>query len=169
MISFNIQNQLLFSHFGHIRFCATPRTTACQTSLSFIISQSLLKLMSIELGSHPAISSSVVHFSSCLQSFPASGRVFSNESALPIRGGQSTGVSESVLPMNIDFLYGWLIWTSCSPRDSQESSPTPQFKSINYSAHSFLYGSALTSIHDYEKNNSFNYTDLCWQSNVSAF
>ena len=52
----------------------------------------------------------------------------------------------------------------CSPRDSQESSPTPQFKSINFLALSFL-----TSIHDHWKNHSLDQMDLCWQSNVSAF
>ena len=50
----------------------------------------------------------------------------------------------------IDFLEDWLVW-SCSPRDSQESSPTLQFKNINSSALSFLYSPALTSIHDYWK------------------
>ena len=44
----------------------------------------------------------------------------------------------------------------CSPWDSQESSPTPQFKSINFSALSFLYNSTLTSIHDYWKNHSLD-------------
>ena len=46
-----------------------------------------------------------------------------------------------------DFLYDWLIWYRCSPRDSQESSPTPQFKIINSLALSFLYGPTLTFIH----------------------
>ena len=45
-------------------------------------------------------------------------------------------------------------------RDSQESSPTSQFKSINSFVLSFLYGPALTSIHDYWKNHSFDYMDL---------
>ena len=58
--------------------------------------------------------------------------------------------SASVLPMNIHD------WSPCSPKDSQESSPTPQFKSINSSALSFLYGPTLTSIHDYWKNHSFD-------------
>ena len=48
-------------------------------------------------------------------------------------------------------------------------SPTPQFKSINSSALSFLYSPTLTSIHDHWKNHSFEKTDVCWQSNVSAF
>ena len=51
----------------------------------------------------------------------------------------------------VDFLYNWLVWSPCSPRDSQESSPTPQFKSINFLTLSFLYGPTLTSIHDYWK------------------
>ena len=52
---------------------------------------------------------------------------------------------------------------------TQESSPTPQFKSINSSALSFLYSPTLTSIHDYWKNHSFDHMDFCWQSNVSVF
>ena len=67
-----------------------------------------------------------------------------------------------------DFLQDWLVWFYC-PRDSQESSPTPRFKSINSSVRSFLYGPTLTSIHDHWKNHSLDWTDLCWQSNVSAF
>ena len=57
----------------------------------------------------------------------------------------------------------------CIPRDSQESSPTPQFKSISSSVPSLLYGPALTSIHDYWKNHSFDFIDLCQQSDGSAF
>ena len=54
-----------------------------------------------------------------------------------------------------NFLWDWLVWSPCSPRDSQES-PTPQFKSINLSALSLLYRPTLTSIHDYWKNHSFD-------------
>ena len=54
-------------------------------------------------------------------------------------------------------------------RDSQESSLAQQFESIYSSALSLLYGPTLTSIHDYWKNHSFDLTDLCLQSNVSAF
>ena len=70
---------------------------------------------------------------------------------------------------SVDFLYDWLVWSPCSPRDSRESSPTPQFKSINSLALSLLYGSTLISIHDHGENHSFDCVDLCWQSNVSAF
>ena len=75
-------------------------------------------------------------------------------------GGQSIGVSPStsVLPMNTQNWspLGWTGWSPCSPRDSQESSPIPQFKSINSSALSFLYSPTLTSIHDHWKNHSLN-------------
>ena len=62
-----------------------------------------------------------------------------------------------------------LVGSPCSPRDSQESSPTPQFRSINFLTLSFLHSPTLTSIHDHWKNHSLNQMDLCWQSNVSAF
>ena len=108
-------------------------------------------------GYHPTISSSVVPFSSCPQSFPASGSF--QMSQLFASGGQSIGVaaSASVLPMNIQdwFSLGWTGWTPCSPRGSQESSPTPQFKSISSSGLSFLYSPTLTFICDYWKNHSF--------------
>ena len=55
-----------------------------------------------------------------------------------------------------DFLYDGQAGSPCSPRDSQESSPTPQFKSINSSVLSFLYSPVLTVIHDYWKNHSFD-------------
>ena len=75
-------------------------------------------------------------------------------------GGQSTGVSALASFLQKDTqdwsLLEWSDWISCSPRDSQESSPTPQFKSINSSALSFLHRPTLTSIHDYWKNHSLD-------------
>ena len=67
-----------------------------------------------------------------------------------------------------DFLWDRLFGSLCSPRDSQVSFPTSQFKSTDSSVLSFLYSLTLTSMHDYWKNHSFNQMDLCWQSNVSA-
>ena len=64
---------------------------------------------------------------------------------------------------------GWTGWSPCSPRDSQESSPIPQFKTINFSALSFLSSPTFTSIHDYWKKQRLDSMDLCWQSNDSAF
>ena len=68
-----------------------------------------------------------------------------------------------------DLLQIGLVGSPCSPRDSQESSPTPQFKSINSLVLSLLHCPTLTPIHDYWKNHSLEYADLCWQSDVSAF
>ena len=121
---------------------------------------------------HPTISSSVIPFSSCLQSFSASGSF--PRSQLFASGGQNTGVSAStsVLPMNIQdwFPLGWTGWISLqSPGDSQESSPTPQFKSSSSSVLSFRDGPTLTTIHDTWKNHSFDWMDLCRQNNASAF
>ena len=128
---------------------------ARQASLSITNSQSLLKLMSIELWCHPTISSSVIPFSSCLQSFPASGSF--QMSQFFASGGQSIAQSIQLQHQSFqwifrtDFLEDWLVGSPCSPRDSRESSPTPQFKSINSSALSFLYSPTLSSIHDLRK------------------
>ena len=107
---------------------------------------------------HPTISSSVIPFFSCLQSFPGSETF--QKSQFFASGGQSIGVSTStsVFPMNTQDWspLGWTGWISLSPRDSQESSPTPQFKSINSSVLSFLHSPILTSIHDYWKNHNFD-------------
>ena len=107
-----------------------------------------------------------------LPSVFSSIRVFSNKSALHIRWPNYWSFCFSISPFNeysglISFRIDW--WSSCSPRDSKESSPVPQFESINSSAFSLLYGPTLTSKHDCWENHSFDYTDLCWQSNVSAF
>ena len=69
----------------------------------------------------------------------------------------------------VDLLQNGLVGSPCSPRDSQESSPTAQFKSINSSALSLPHSPTLTSIHDHRKNHSLDQTDLSRQSNVSAF
>ena len=110
---------------------------------------------------------------SLLPSIFPSIRIFTNESALCVRWPKcwSFQLQSSVLPMNTQDWspLWWTVGSPCSPRDSQESSPTPQFKSISYSALSLLYGPTLTSIHDYWKNHSFDHTDLCQQSNISAF
>ena len=143
---------------SHVRIFATPWTAALQASLSTANSWSLLKLMSIESVMHPTISSSVMPFSSYLQSFPASGSF--PMSQFFTSGGPSIAVSASasVLPMNIQDWspFRWTGWISLQSRDSQESSPTPQFKSINSLVLSFLHSSTLTSIHDHWKNHSLD-------------
>ena len=62
-----------------------------------------------------------------------------------------------------DFLQDGLVGSPCSPRDSQESSPTPQFKSISSSMLSFLCSPILTTTHDYWKKHSLDQMDLWWQ------
>ena len=98
----------------------------------------------------------VVPFSSCLQSFPASESF--KMSQLFTSGGQSIEVSASTsdLLMNTQDWspLGWTGWIFLQSKDSQESSPTPQFKSISSLALSFLYSPTLTSIHDYWKSDS---------------
>ena len=126
-------------------------------SLSITNSWSLLNSCPSIRWCHPTISASVVPFSSCLQLFPALGSF--PMSWFFTSGGQSIGASASasVLPMNIqDWFPLGLTGSTCSPRDSQESSPTPQLKSINSSVLSFLYSPTLTSIHDHWKNHNFD-------------
>ena len=110
---------------------------------------------------HPTILSSVIPFSSCLQSFPASGSF--SMSQFFASGGQTIGASASgsAHPVNIQdwFPLGWtglISLQSKSPRDSQESSPTSQFKNISCSSLSILYSPNLPFIHDYWKNHSFD-------------
>ena len=96
-----------------------------------------------------------------LLTFP-SIRVISNESTLTIVW-QSIRALVSALLMNIQdwFPLGLTSLISLHSRDSQESSPTPQFKSISSLALSFLYSPNLASINDYWENHSFDYTNLC--------
>ena len=111
---------------------------------------------------YPTISSSVIPFSFCLQSFPASGSFPMNWFFAP--GGQKIGVSASapLLPMNIQDwfplgLTGWISLQSkglCGLREWAMFSS--QFESINSLALSLLYNTTLTSIHDYWKNHSLD-------------
>ena len=98
-------------------------------------------------------------------------RVFSM-SQLFTSGGQYRSFSFRTSPSNEYqgwFPLGLIGFLSLLSKDSQESSPTSQLKSINSSALSLFYCSALTSIYDYWKNHSFDYTNLCMQSYVLAF
>ena len=142
-----MSNSLQPHELQHARFsCLSPTSRACSNSCP------------LGWWCHPTKSSSVVPFSSSLQSFPASGsfpmsQFFSS-------GGQSIGVLASalVLPMTIQdwFPLGWTGWISLQSKGLSKSSPTPQFKSINSSVLSFLYSPTLTSIHDHWKNHSFD-------------
>ena len=138
----------------------------CQNPLSSTISWSLLKFMSIELvilSNHLILCHSFFFLPSI---FPGI-RIFSSESVLHIRWSKywSFNFSQQSFQwiIRVDFLKDGLVWAPCSPKDSQESYPTPQFKSINSSALSLIYGPTLTSVHDYWKNYSFDNIDLYWQ------
>ena len=112
---------------------------------------------------HPAISSSVLSFSSCPQSFPASGSF--QMSQLLASGGQNIGISASasVLPMNIQvwFPLGWTGWISLQSKELSRVFSSTTIWSINSLVLSLVYGPNLTSIHNYWKNHSFDYMDLC--------
>ena len=153
-----------------VQLFATPWTSAHQPSCPPLSPGVSSSSCSLSQWCYRIISSSVALFF-CLQSFPASGSfpmswVFTS-------GGQNVVASAlaSVLPMNIQ---GWFplelagLISLMSKRLSRVFSSTTIW-SINSLALSLLYGPALTSIHDHWKNHSFNYMDLCWQSDVFAF
>ena len=138
---------------------ATPWTVACQASLSITNSQSLLKRVLIKLvmqSNHLILCRPLLLPPSIFPSI----RGFSNESVLCIRWPKYWSFSFNISPSKehsrrISFRMTW-VGSPCSPRDSQESSPTPQFKSINSSVLSFLYSPTLISIHDHWKNHSLD-------------
>ena len=141
-----------------------PWTVVCQDSPSFTFSQSLLKSLSIDLVMSLTISSSACPFSFWFQPFPSSRSFL--KSQFFTWGDQSIGASASasVLPINIHGLFPlWLTGLISLRSKLQESSPVPQFKSINSSALSLLYGPTLTSFHDYWKNHRFDCMNLCRQ------
>ena len=133
-----------------------PMISARQASLSITNSRSSLKLTSVKSvmpSSHLILCRPLL----LLLQIPPSIRVFSSKSTLCMRRPEYRSFSFSISPSNehpglISFRMGWLE----SPRDSQESSPTPQFKSINCSALSLLHSPTLTSIHDHRKNHSLD-------------
>ena len=142
-----------------VQLFVAPWTAALQASLSIPNSHSLLKLMSIE-SLMPSNHLILCHFLLLLPSILPSIRVFSNESVLRIRWPKYWSFSFSVSPSNeysglISFRIDWfdLLVVQGTPR---KSSPTPQFKSINSSALSFLYSPSLTSLHDHWKNHSLD-------------
>ena len=143
---------------SHVQLFPTPWTTASQASLSITNSRSLLKLMPIE----PVMPSN--HLILCyplllLTPIPPSIRVFSNDSTLRMRWPKYWSFSFSISPSNehpglISFRKDWLDLLAVQGTLKKESSPTPQFKSINFSVLSFLHSPTLTSI----QSNSHIYT-----------
>ena len=137
---------------------ATPWTAACQASLSIINSRSPSKPMSI-VSVMPSNHLIFCHPLLLLPSIFPSNRVFfkwvsSLHQVVKVLEFQLHQCFQWIF--KIDFLYDGLVGSPCSPRDSQEPSPTTQFKSITSLALSFLYSLTFTSIHDYWKNNSLD-------------
>ena len=154
-----MENSFLFSSvqsFSHVRLFVTPWTAAWQASLFITNSWSLLKLMSIESvmpSNHVILCRPLLLPSSIFSSI----RVFSNESVLHIRWPKYWSFSFSISPSNeysglISFRMDWLYFLEV--QGTLESSPTPQFKSINSLAFSFLYSPTLISIRDSWKNHT---------------
>ena len=142
-----------------------PWITAGQALLSSNISQSLFKFMSIELVMLPN-RLILYYLLLLLPSIFPSMSLFQWVSS----SHQVAKVLELLINIQGWFPLGLIALISLQSKGlSRESSPTPQFKSLNSSALNLLYGSTLTSIPDYWKNHSFDYMDLCWQSGVSAF
>ena len=140
-----------------VRLFSTPWIAARQASWSITNSRSSLRLMSIESvipTSHRILCRPLL----LLPPIPPSIRVFSNESTLHMKWPKywSFSFSHHSFQRNprADLLQNGLVGSPCCSRHSQESSPTPQFKSINSSALSFLHSPTLTSIHDHWKNHS---------------
>ena len=152
--SFLLKFQVLFfssvQSLGPVRLFATSWIAAHQASLSITNSRSSLKLTSIES----------VMPSSHLPPIPPSIRVFSNESTLRMRWPKYWSFSFSISPSNehpglISFRMDWLDLLPVQGT-LQSLLPTPQFKSINSLALSFLHSPTLTSIHDHRKNHSLD-------------
>ena len=144
---------------SRIQLFAAPWTAAHQASLSITNSQSPTKPMSIELVM-PSNLLILCHPLLLLSSIFPSIRVFPYESALHIRWPMYWSLNLNISPSNehtglISFRMDWLDLLAVQGT-LQRSSPTPQFKSINSSALSFLYSPTLTSIHDHWKNKSLD-------------
>ena len=145
-------HSIVVQSLSYVQFFATPWTATYQASLSFTLSQSLLKLMSIEL---VLPSNYLIHCHPLLllPSIIPGIRVFSSELALCIRWPKYWSFSFSFSPSNeysglISFRMDWFDLLAVQGT-LKESSPTPQFQSINSLVFSLLYGSILTPIYDY--------------------
>ena len=143
---------------SHVRLFSTLWTAAHQASLSITNSQSPPKPMSIEsvMPSNHLILCRPLLFLPCLSQHEGLfQRVSSSHQMAKLLEFQLQHQSFQWTPRS-DLLSDGIVGSPCSPRNSQESSPTPQFKTINSSALSFLYSPTLTSIHDHWKNPSLD-------------
>ena len=154
---------------SHVQLLASPQTAACQASLSFSISHSLLRLTYIE---SMMPSNHLILYCPLLllpYVFP-SIRFFSNELVLCSR--QPKHWSFSISPSNeysglISFRMDWL--DLLAVQGTSKSLLQHHSSKTSNSSMLSLYGPTLTSVHDYWKNHSFDYIGLCQQRDVSAF
>ena len=160
-----------------MHYCCSSVAESClslcnsmnSSTTGFLVLHSLLEFSNSCPLKHPTISFSVAPFSSCSQSLPASesfpvSRPFSS-------GGQSIRASASILSINIQggFPFGFTGLISLLPKGLSRVFSRTRVLSINSLVLSLLYGPTLTSIHDYWKNDSFDYMDFCQWSGISAF
>ena len=156
---------------SRVRLFATPWTAARQASLSITNSRSLLKLMSTESvmpSNHLILCCPLLLLPPIFPSI----RVFSNESVLRIRWPKDWSFCFSISPSNecsglISFRMDWL--DLLAVQGTLKSLPQHHSSKTSILQCSAFFIVQLSSMHDYWKNHSFDSTDLCWQSNVSAF
>ena len=144
---------------SHVQLFRTSWTAARQASRSITNSQGLLTLLFIKsvmpsISSHPLSSPSPPAFN-LSQHQRLFKWVCSSHQVAKVLEFQLQHQSYQ-WTARTDLLQNGLVESPCNPRDSQESSPTPQFKSINSSALSFLHSPTLTSIHDHWQNHSLD-------------
>ena len=169
---YDLAIQSLFSHSVVSNSLLPPWTAAPQASLRFTISRSLLKLMSTE-SVMPSNHLILCHPLLLLPSIFPSFRDFSNQSTLCIRWPKYWSFDFSISPSDVysGLISFWMDWFDLLlvQRTLKRLLQHHSSKASNSLALSFLYSPTLTSIHDHWKNHSFDWTDHCWQSNVSAF
>ena len=145
----------------HVWLFATPWPETSQAPLPSTISRSLPKFMSFE---SVMLLNHLIPFCPLLLTFNLSqhqglfqwvGSSHQVAKVLELQHQSFQGI------FRVDFLEDWLVCSPCCPRDFQEFSPTPQFKSINSLPLSLLYGPNFTTIDDYWKNHSFDCMELC--------
>ena len=155
---------------SHVRLFVTPWIAAHQASLSITNARSSHKLMSIE-SVMPSSHLILCHPLLLLPAIPPSIRVFSNESSLHMRWPKYWSFSFSISPSSTQDWFPLRLTglISLQYKELSKVFSNTTIQSIHFPALSFLYSPTLTSIHDYWKNHSLDWMDLCWQSNVSAF
>ena len=166
-------NIVIVQSLSHVWLFVTPWTAARQATLSFTVSRNLFKLMSIEfvmLSNHLILCCPLL----LLPLIFPSTMVFSNESALLIRWPKYWNFSFSISPSNeysglISFKIDWFQLRAVQGTLKSLLQNHSSKASILWCSPFFMFQFSHPPIHDHWKNHSFDYMDLCWQSDVSAF